>query len=144
MRAPGERGGGAGRLTRVTLRDLVSGTPFICGPDTSLLELSKSLAERGHGSVAVIDGRKLVGIVTERDVVRAVADGVDLAATPVRSRMALEPDVFAPEVDVFEAGEFLLQSGYRHLPVVEDGTLLGVVSLRDLLAAVLAETDDES
>ena len=135
---------GVGTLPGVTLRDLVSGTPFICGPDTTLLELSKSLAERGHGSVAVIDGRRLVGIVTERDVVRAVADGVDLATTPVRSRMASEPDVFAPEVDVFEAGEFLLESGYRHLPVVEDGTLLGVVSLRDLLAAVLAETDDES
>ena len=100
------------------------------------------MAERGHGSVAVIEGRDLVGIVTERDVVRAVADGVDLANEPVRTRMASEPDVFAPDVDVFEAGEFLLESGYRHLPVVEEGTLLGVVSLRDLLAAVLASTDD--
>jgi CBS domain-containing protein len=126
----------------VTLRDLVSGTPFFCGPDTSLLEVARSMAERGHGSVAVIEGRDLVGIVTERDVVRAVADGVDLANEPVRTRMASEPDVFAPDVDVFEAGEFLLESGYRHLPVVEEGTLLGVVSLRDLLAAVLASTDD--
>lgn len=102
------------------------------------------MADRGHGSVAVIDGRDLVGIVTERDVVRAIADGVDLGSEPVRSRMAAEPDVFGPEVDVFEAGEFLLESGYRHLPVVEDGTLLGVVSLRDLLRAVLASTDDEA
>jgi len=128
---------------RVTLRDLVSGTPFICGPDTTLLEVSKSMLERGHGSVAVIDGRDLVGIVTERDVVRAVAEGVDLVTVTVRSRMASEPDVFAPDVDVFEAGEFLLESGYRHLPVVEEGNLLGVVSLRDLLRAVLASTDDD-
>lgn len=92
----------------------------------------------------MIDGRTLVGIVTERDVVRAVADGVDLASTTVRSRMASEPDVFSPDVDVFEAGEFLLESGYRHLPVVEDGNLLGVVSLRDLLGAVLASIDDEA
>jgi CBS domain-containing protein len=100
------------------------------------------MVERSHGSIAVIDGRQLVGIVTERDVVRAVAEGVDLAVTPVRSRMASEPDVFAPDTDVFEAGEFLLESGYRHLPVVDDGTLLGVVSLRDLLGAVLASTDE--
>jgi CBS domain-containing protein len=127
----------------VTLRDLVSGSPFICGPDTTLLEVAKSMVDRGHGSVAVIDGRALVGIVTERDVVRAVADGVDLVSETVRSRMAAEPDVFGPDVDVFEAGEFLLEGGYRHLPVVEDGNLLGVVSLRDLLGAVLASTDDE-
>lgn len=100
------------------------------------------MADRGHGSVAVIEGRDLVGIVTERDVVRAVADGVDLDNEPVRTRMASEPDVFSPDVDVFEAGEFLLESGYRHLPVVEEGTLLGVVSLRDLLAAVLEAIDD--
>ncbi|HSJ27253.1 MAG TPA: CBS domain-containing protein [Acidimicrobiia bacterium] len=126
----------------MTLRDLVSGTPFICGPDTTLLEVARSMVERSHGSVAVIDGRRLVGIVTERDVVRAVAEGIDLSVTPVRSRMASEPDVFTPETDVFEAGEFLLESGYRHLPVVDDGTLLGVVSLRDLLGAVLASTDE--
>ena len=127
----------------MTLRDLVIGAPFICGPDTTLADLARSMVERGHGSVAVIDGRELVGIVTERDVVKAVAEGVDLAVETVRTRMATEPDTFAPDSDVFEAGEFLLESGYRHLPVVEDGNLLGVVSLRDLLGAVLASTDDE-
>lgn len=100
------------------------------------------MAERGHGSVAVIDGRDLVGILTERDIVGALAAGVDIESTPVRDRMAVDPDVFGPDTDVFEAGEFLLESGYRHLPVVEDGVLLGVVSLRDLLGAVLAATDE--
>ncbi|MFP5333304.1 MAG: cyclic nucleotide-binding/CBS domain-containing protein [Acidimicrobiia bacterium] len=124
------------------LRDLVSGTPFICGPDTSLVDVSRSMAERGHGSVAIIDGRRLAGILTERDLVRAVAEGVDLASTPVRDRMAADPDTFEPDTDVFEAAMFLLESGYRHLPVVEDGNLLGVVSLRDLLGAVLAGVED--
>ena len=93
--------------------------------------------------MAVIDGRDLVGIFTERDFVRSIADGVDVATVAVRSRMAADPDVFAPETDVFEAGEFLLESGYRHLPVVDDGKLLGVVSLRDLLGAVLAATTED-
>lgn len=127
----------------MTLRDLVSGSPFICGPDTTLAELARGLAARGHGSAAVIDGRDLVGIITERDLIRSVAAGLDLDATTVRSQMAADPDVFEPDTDVFEAGEFLLEAGYRHLPVVEHGTLLGVVSLRDLLAAVLASTESE-
>lgn len=92
--------------------------------------------------MAIIDGRRLAGILTERDLVRAVAEGADLASTPVRDRMAADPDTFDPDTDVFEAGMFLLESGYRHLPVVEDGTLLGVVSLRDLLGAVLAGVED--
>jgi CBS domain-containing protein len=127
----------------VTLGDLVSGTPFICGPDTTLLDVARSMFERGHGSVAVIDGRELIGIITERDIVRSIAEGIDVATVSVRSRMASDPDTFAPETDVFEAGEFLLESGYRHLPVVEDGNLLGVVSLRDLLGAVLAATAED-
>jgi CBS domain-containing protein len=127
----------------VTLGDLVSGTPFICGPDTTLLDVARSMFERGHGSVAVIDGRELIGIITERDIVRSIAEGIDVATVSVRSRMASDPDTFAPDTDVFEAGEFLLESGYRHLPVVEDGNLLGVVSLRDLLGAVLAATAED-
>ncbi len=127
----------------VTLGDLVGGTPFVCGPDTTLAEVARGMVERGHGSVAVIDGRRLVGIITERDLVQSVARGLDFDTVSAAAVMAPDPDVFSPEVDVFEAGEFLLEAGYRHLPVVDDGTLLGVVSLRDLLSAVLSSTDDE-
>lgn len=131
------------RLRRVTLGDLVTGEPFICGPDAPMLQVAREMAERGHGSVAVIDGRTLVGILTERDVVRCVAQGADLSTVTVRSQMASDPDTFSPDTDVFEAGEFLLEGGYRHLPVVDDGTLLGVVSLRELLRAVLAATEND-
>jgi CBS domain-containing protein len=127
----------------VILGDLVDGTPFVCGPDTTLAEVARGMVERSHGSVAVIDGRRLVGIITERDLVRSVATGLDFDAVSAAEVMAPDPDVFAPDVDVFEAGEFLLEAGYRHLPVVEHGTLLGVVSLRDLLGAVLSSTDIE-
>jgi CBS domain-containing protein len=126
----------------VTLGDLLS-TPFICGPDTPLSEVAIGMVDRSHGSVAVIDGRRLVGIITERDLVRCVAEGLDLDLVTARTQMASDPDVFSPDVDVFEAGEFLLETGYRHLPVVEDGTLLGIVSLRDLLRAVLEATDSD-
>ncbi len=125
------------------LRDLVAGTPFVCGPDASLIEVAVGMASAGHGSAGVIEGRSLVGVFTERDLLRAVAQAADLEEEPVRRWMGRDPDVFSPDVDAYDASQWLLESGYRHLPVVEDGVLLGIVSLRGLLAAVLASIEDE-
>jgi CBS domain-containing protein len=97
--------------------------------------------ERGHGSLGVVDGMKLLGLITERDLVRAMANGADLDQTTVSSFMSRDPDIFSPEFDVWEAAEWLAESGYRHLPVVEDGTLLGIISVRDLLLALV--NDDQ-
>jgi CBS domain-containing protein len=126
------------------LGDLVSGIPFVCGPDANLREVANGLTERGHGSAGVVEGRDLIGVVTERDIIRAVSAGADLDSEPVRSWMGAEPDTFDFELDVFDAAEWLLVSGYRHLPVVDDDDeLLGIVSIRDLLGAVLAAIDEE-
>ena len=95
----------------------------------------------GHGSLGVVEGSHLVGLVTERDIVRAVASGNDPDTTTVSVVMSSEPDVFSPENDVWEAAEWLAEAGYRHLPVLEDGRLLGIVSVRDLLVAILADED---
>lgn len=125
------------------LRDLVAGTPFVCGPDATLIEVAVGMASAGHGSAGVIKGRELVGVFTERDLLRAVAQAADLDEEPVRRWMGRDPDVFSPDVDAFDAAQWVLESGYRHLPVVEDGALLGIVSLRGLLAAVLSSIEDE-
>ena len=98
--------------------------------------------ERGHGSLGVVDGMKLLGLITERDLVRAMANGADLDQMTVSSFMSRDPDIFSPEFDVWEAAEWLAESGYRHLPVVEDGTLLGIISVRDLLLGLV--NDDEN
>lgn len=99
------------------------------------------MSRRGLGSLAVVDGRKFVGVVTERDLVRAMAAGVDVEESPVSEWMGVDPDTFDPEVDVWDAAEWVLEAGYRHLPVVEDDELLGVVSLRDLLRAVVTSAE---
>ncbi len=99
--------------------------------------------ERGHGSLGVVDGMKLLGLITERDLVRAMANGADLDQSTVSSFMSRDPDIFSPEFDVWEAAEWLAESGYRHLPVVEDGTLLGIISIRDLLLALVNDDEDE-
>lgn len=119
------------------LRDLVGGSARVCGPQTSLREAAKAMTDRGHGSIGVVEGMKLLGLITERDLVRAVSSGVDLDETPVSSFMSQDPDTFTPDLDVWEASQWLAESGYRHLPVVANGELLGIVSIRDLLLAVI-------
>ena len=119
------------------LRSLVGGGAEVIGKEASLAEAAEAMIDAGTGSLAVIDGRSLVGILTERDLVRAVADGDDPEDEDVADWMSVEPDTFSPDVDVEEAAAWLLESGYRHLPVIEDDELLGVVSIRDLLWAII-------
>ena len=117
--------------------DLVTGRPHICGPETTLVEAARAMSEAGHGSLGVVEGRRLVGVLTERDLVRAMAEGGEPEFEPVRKWMGRDPDSFSPSTDVVEAAQWILQSGYRHLPVMADGELLGIVSIRDLLRTVL-------
>lgn len=122
----------------MNLRDLVSGTAFICGPDTTLREAAIAMEERDHGSLAVVDGLDLIGLITERDLRRAIAAGSDVSATVVRDVMSRDPDTFDPDLDVWDAAAWIAESGYRHLPVMDEaGELLGVVSIRDLLRSLV-------
>lgn len=119
------------------LGDLVGDAPFVCGPDTTLTEAAAAMEESDLGSLAVVEGMELLGVVTERDLRRAVANGTDLS-TAVSTLMSDEPDTFDPDLDVWDAATWIAESGYRHLPVVgDDGELKGVVSIRDLLKALV-------
>lgn len=120
------------------LRELVSGTAFLCGPEMTLTEVALEMEARDHGSVAVVDGPDLVGLITERDLRRAAAGAVDFSEALVRDFMSADPDTFDPDLDVWDAAAWIAESGYRHLPVVdESGELLGVVSIRDLLRSLV-------
>ncbi len=115
---------------------LVGGSTEVVGPDTSLFQAAELLIKSGIGSLAVVDGRQLAGIVTERDLVRAISQAVDPNEASVRDWMTTAPDTIGPDVDVDEAAAWLLEMGYRHLPVMEGDELLGIVSIRDLLWAI--------
>jgi CBS domain-containing protein len=120
------------------LGDLVGDAPYLCGPATTLIEAAAAMEGSDLGSLAVVEGMSLLGVVTERDLRGAIARGEDLDSTQVSSVMAIEPDTFDPDLDVWDAAAWIAESGYRHLPVVDDdGVLLGVVSLRDLLKALV-------
>ena len=102
-----------------------------------MLEAARAMEESDLGSLAVVEGMELLGLVTERDLRTAVATGADLDGA-VSTVMSDEPDTFDPDLDVWDAASWIAESGYRHLPVVEDdGSLLGVVSIRDLLKALV-------
>jgi CBS domain-containing protein len=119
------------------LGDLVSNSPYVCGPETTIVEAAVAMEGSDIGSLAVVEGRDLVGLITERDIRRSVAEGIELAGT-VSSIMSADPDTFDPDLDVWDAAAWIAESGYRHLPVVDDeGVLLGVVSVRDLLKALV-------
>jgi CBS domain-containing protein len=119
------------------IRELVGGTATVCGLDLTVAEAASTMESAGIGSIGVIDDGELVGIITERDIVRAVSAGVDLGATVIREWMTPDPDSLSPDVDVRAAAEWLLATGYRHLPVVDGGALIGIVSIKDVLWATV-------
>ncbi len=109
----------------------------MCGPDTTLVDAAIAMEDSDLGSLAVVEGMTLVGVVTERDLRRAMASRLD-PNSAVSEIMSGEPDTFDPDLDVWDAAAWITESGYRHLPVVgDDETLLGVVSVRDLLKALV-------
>ncbi len=121
------------------IRDLLSGEALVCGPGLELTRAAQTLHDSGIGSLGVVDNGRLVGIFTERDLVRAVADEVDLSVTTVAAYMTPDPDDLAPDVAPIEAARWILATGYRHLPVVEDGKLLGMISIKDLMWALMED-----
>jgi CBS domain-containing protein len=121
------------------LHALVGGSTEIVGPEGTLSDAAEAMADQESDYVVVIDNRELVGILTERDLVLAIAEGVDLGASLVEEWMSEAPDTFSPDVTVAEAVAWLLETGYRHLPVVADEELLGVVTIRDLMWALTQE-----
>jgi CBS domain-containing protein len=103
--------------------------------ETSVSAAAAGMAAANVGSAVVMQGSFLHGILTERDVLRAAASGEDLSVSVAAAWMTLDPQSASPDTSVEEAAQIMLLHGFRHLPVVEDRAVCGVVSLRDLFAA---------
>jgi CBS domain-containing protein len=104
-------------------------------PQESLTDAAQRMRDHGVGSLAVLDDEELVGILTERDLLWAMADGAAANVTRVSTYMSSPAVVVAPETDVVEAGRLMVKWDVRHLPVVAVGQLRGMISARDLLVA---------
>lgn len=122
-------------------RSIVASATIETGPETTLREVIDLLAENDIGTVPVIDPkhRTLIGIVGERDLVRAISEGVDLDAERVGDVMVFDTSTLHATTTVRQAAAMMLEGGIRHLPLVDDDeSLRGILSIRDLLAAYAA------
>ncbi len=109
-------------------------------PECSVLDAVTLMNEHAVGSLLVMDDDDLVGIITERDILRRiVAAGRAPRYTKVRTVMSRRPLVVAPDTTVGDAMRLMARHQRRHLPVVQDGSLAGLVSMRDLNSWVTRE-----
>lgn len=105
-------------------------------PEDTLGELAERLAEADIGSALVLEYGRLTGILTSRDVVRAVADRVHPSEARVRDWMSPAPVTAGPELPADEAARLMLAGGFHHLPITEDDRPVGVVGLRAVVGAL--------
>ena len=115
------------------VRDLMTSPAVTCTADETLAEAAGLMQRADTGSVVVIDDGKVVGILTERDLLRAAVGAGDPRREQVRLWMTARPDVLGPDERVDAAWASLTSHHYRHLPVVEGDRCVGVVSFRDLM-----------
>jgi CBS domain-containing protein len=104
-------------------------------PDDTLVDAAGQMNCYQIGALPVYEERRLIGIVTERDLTAALAEGADPATTRVVEYMTEQPVTVAPDDDLEVAARRMAELGVRHLPVVDGNRLVGVLSMRDLLVA---------
>ena len=116
-----------------TVDDIYRPGAITAAADESLEQTAARLEDKDVSAVVIMDGYRLAGIITERDIVRAVADRRDLADGTAGDYMTLEPATVSLETPLGEVARTMLAYGVRHLPVVVGGEVIGMVSARDLL-----------
>jgi CBS domain-containing protein len=116
-----------------TLSDILKPNFITVAPEDTLGEVAERMTRQNTGAVIVKDFGRLIGILTERDMLRAMAARVHTSDARVRQWMTADPVTADPGMDLEEAAQVMLDNGFRHLPVVEGQNVLGVVSLRRVL-----------
>jgi citrate synthase len=124
---------------RGTVGSLMSSPPVTATADETVARAAARMRDRDVGSVIVVEDGRPVGILTERDLVRVAAEGASPGSATVGEWMTGDPDVVGPDESVTAAFRTLSERGYRHFPVVENGAVVGVVSVRDLLRVASIE-----
>jgi CBS domain-containing protein len=115
-----------------TLRDVMSTLLVTVAEDATVSEAAQVMSLQHVGAALIVDGDRLRGIFTERDIVRALGEHFDAAGHPVSHWMTSNPTTIGPEAPAEQALETMLAGGFRHLPVVEGDAVVGMLSLRDV------------
>ena len=122
----------------MTVREVMSTELITVAPSAMMSQAVGTMSKAGVGSILVLEGGALMGIFTERDVVRAFdqlhADPARVS--PISKGMTRDPKTIDPDATVGEAMDRMLDGGFRHLPVMEGESLVGIVSMRDLARSI--------
>ena len=114
-------------------------------PDTPVSQAARLMATRNVGAVMVVEDERLLGIFTERDIAyRVVAKGLDARTTPIADVMTAAPDTIEPDQPFGSALLRMHEKGFRHLPVVQEGKVVGIVSARSAMDPALEEFVSEA
>ena len=127
------------------IHELVKGQDTYCADsEQTVFELAKAMVERNIGAVPVVREGRLVGVFSERDLMkRVVVAGLDPANTRVGDVMTADPLTVPPEADVETCMVLMHKHGFRHLPICQGVVLAGMVSLRDIMLHDISEKDYE-
>jgi CBS domain-containing protein len=123
-----------------TVGEVMSHNLLTVDSTTPLAQAAERMSDRGVGAILVLSGDSVTGILTERDVLRAVATG-GVEGTNVAAWMTRDPETVDADESTGQAAAVMIHGGFRHLPVMDGGKPVGIVSIRDLMRVVV---DDES
>ena len=129
-------------LPMSTLSDLMTSDVLTVAPEDTIGEAAQKMVDREVSSAAVSDYGRLIGILTERDLTRAVAGRTHSSEARVREWMTPDPLTMAEDASVEEAGQAMIERGFRHIPVVAAERAVGIVSIRDVAERRLKERSD--
>ena len=115
-----------------TVGEIMTSDVLTVEPSDTIGETAQKMVERGVSSAVVSDYGNLVGIVTERDLTRAVAGRVHSSEARVREWMTSEPVTLTRDASPEEAARVMLDNGFRHIPIVDGESIVGIVSIRDV------------
>lgn len=117
------------------VHDLVQRGTVTVAPSATLRDVAEVMEREEVGAVVVVAEGRAAGVLSERDIVRAVANGEDVDDVRVDDVMAVDLVTIGLDASISEAADVMEAGNIRHLPVVDDGKVVGVVSIRDVLAA---------
>ena len=116
------------------IQEIMTKPVITAKPDDLLVTTARTMLDSKIGCVVVVEGQKTVGIVTEGDLTKCAALGHDPNRTPVKDVMSKPPVTCAPQTRIEEAYALMRRNQIRHLPIVEHGSIVGIVTMKDLVS----------
>ena len=131
-------------MPRRLVSDLMSGNVYSLPGSASVLEAARLMGDRHIGAVLIVEEDRLEGIFSERDALgRVMAASLDPGTTRLSEVMTANPRTAIPEMEAVAALLVMRDGGFRHLPVVEEGQVKGIISMRDFIGAEFHEADEQ-